>query len=311
MIGYRRRSFARLHSQLDQLKADRAAFEALWEVQILLLVEIFLLEEKIRSAKTRLRSSADDGAVTSIKSRSSLERRIGRYRQLNYIWRCFGDAIAFLYMDRFAIKQTFYNTRNINPKQSSGFVGGKGGLKNELSLVRAALQHKVPAILVDLTNSIRHGDVCLMGASDPHLIEVKTASRQDNRGRRQRTDIGRLYDFFETDRSLGLRGSPELVRVALSSPFRYYVEDINLCIHRAVTNGYAVSNPERGLYYLVVTEKKPSNWGDGLQGMALGHPRVFFLNETKNDRTWSPYSPFVLSILNRQHLYDFIRGQFI
>ena len=46
---------------------------------------------------------------------------------------------------------------------------------NELVLLDSALKHNVPALLVDLTNTIRHGDVCLMGESDPYLIEAKAS----------------------------------------------------------------------------------------------------------------------------------------
>jgi hypothetical protein len=41
----------------------------------------------------------------------------------------------------------------------------------------------VPALLVDLTNTIRHGDICLMGESDPCLIEMKASKNLDSRGK--------------------------------------------------------------------------------------------------------------------------------
>jgi len=40
-----------------------------------------------------------------------------------------------------------------------------------------AMKHNVPALLADLTNSVRHGDICLMGGSDPYLLEVKALNK--------------------------------------------------------------------------------------------------------------------------------------
>ena len=80
-------------------------------------------------------------------------------------------------MDKFALKHTLYSTENTNPKQDAGFIAGKEGLSNELAVIDDALEHNVPALLVDLTNTIRHGDICLMGAADPYLIEVKASKK--------------------------------------------------------------------------------------------------------------------------------------
>ena len=65
----------------------------------------------------------------------ALRERIEDYRTLAYNWRCFGDAVAFLFMDKFALKQTYYNTNNTNPKPDAGFIIGKTGLQLELSIL--------------------------------------------------------------------------------------------------------------------------------------------------------------------------------
>lgn len=78
-----------------------------------------------------------------------------------------------------------------------------------------ALQQNVPALLVDLTNTLRHGDVCLMGRPILQLIEVKASAGLDRRGRRQRRDIEKLQSFFDSDEAHDLRGfshDPVLLR---------------------------------------------------------------------------------------------------
>src|SRR5262249_5336403 len=144
-------------------RANFADLPTLKALQQLLCREIVRTEKKIRDLK------ADRKAITTIggkqaKRRSSvLLARIEKIRHCAYVWRCFGDAIAFSYMDRFALKQTFYSTEHPHEKQSAGFLMDKVGLATEIAYLEFALERNIPALLVDLTDTIRHGDVCLMG----------------------------------------------------------------------------------------------------------------------------------------------------
>jgi hypothetical protein len=276
------------------------------ELQKLLLREVLRAEEKIRELKTELKTRK--GTDTSAARCSAyLENRIEGYRQCAYIWRCFGDAIAFLYMDKFALKHCFYSTENTNAKQDAGFILGKEGLANELALLDSALKHNVPALLVDLTNTIRHGDICLMGESDPYLLEVKASKKLNSRGKKQKRSLEKLRTFYETDKVEGLRGFPELRRQAYEMPERTHVDQINECIAKALKDGYAVNQPELGLHYVVMKQKEPGP-EQILAPLDLKAPWVFFLNQAKSNRTWAPYMPFILTIKEKDHLWDFIQG---
>jgi hypothetical protein len=307
MLGYRKRSFARAHALLQILRANLEDLATLRELQKLLLREVIRAEEKIRELKTELRTIRGAADTAAARRSAYLNNRIEGFRQCAYIWRCFGDAIAFLYMDRFALKQCFYSTEKPNAKQDAGFILGKEGLANELVMLDSALKHNVPAVLVDLTNTIRHGDICLMGESDPCLIEVKASKRLNNRGKKQKRSLEKLRTFYETDKYTGLRGFPELRRQANETPERTHVDQINECIGEALKDGYAVRQPEHGLHYVVMTQKGP-NLEQALGSLKLKSLWPFFLNEPKSHRTWAPYFPFILTIEDRDHLWEFIRG---
>ena len=135
MLGYRKHSFAHAHALLHTLRSNLGDLATLKELQKVLIQEIVRVEVKIRELKTELK--AVEGTLHSAAARRSLylKNRIEGFRQCAYIWRCFGDAIAFLYMDKFALKQSFYSTENTNAKQDAGFIAGKGGLANELALL--------------------------------------------------------------------------------------------------------------------------------------------------------------------------------
>jgi hypothetical protein len=258
MLGYRKHSFAHAHALLQTLRTNLQDLATLKELQKLLLREVIRAEKKIRELKTELRTIKGTADSAAARRSSYLKNRIEGFRQCTYIWRCFGDAIAFLYMDKFALKHSFYSTENMNAKQDAGFIAGKEGLANELVLLDSALEHNVPALLVDLTNTIRHGDICLMGKSNPYLIEVKASKKLDSRGNKQKRSLEKLRTFYETDKGEGLRGFPEVRRQAYEMPERTHVDQINECIVEALKNGCAIRQPERGLHYIVMTQDRPS-----------------------------------------------------
>src|ERR1700733_46919 len=308
MLGYRKRAFAHAHELLCTLRANLEDLDALRELQKLLLREVMRAEEKIRQLKSELRKITGAEDTATVKRLGYLNKRIEGFRQCAYVWRCFGDAIAFLYLDRFSLKQCFYSTETPNPKQDAGFILGKDGLANELALLESALEHSVPAILIDLTNTIRHGDVCLLGGPDPCLIEVKLSKKMNSRGKKQKRNLEKLRTFYETDKCTGLRGFPELQRRSHKMPEQTHIDVINDCIRESMNGGPAIRQPEQGLHYLVVTEEGP-NLEEVLKTLGLKNAVwPFFLNQHKADRTWAPYYPFTLSISDSDHLWNFIRG---
>ena len=256
---------------------------SLKSLQQLLFREIIRTEKKIRQHKAELRGVQENGGERAPKRSSYLKNRIEGYRECAYVWRCFGDAIAFLYMDKHALKQVFYNVDNLKPRNDAGFLAGKEGAANEIAYLEYALEKEVPALLTDLTNTIRHGDVCLMGRPDPYLIEVKTSGGLDRRGRRQRDNLEKLHKFFETDRAEGLRGLPgEIRRQEHQTPERNYVEEMNDCIDDALKTGFAMREPEPGVHYIAVTDEAPSA-DEILRPLKLKAPWIFFLNGAKSN----------------------------
>lgn len=305
MIGYRKKSFFRAHELLAHLKLNLDDLKTLRELQLHLAREIVRTERGIRKLKTELKAPE-----VNTKRRSFLETRIEGHRFAAYIWRSFGDAIAFAYLDKFALKHTYYQTGKKRPKSDAGFLSDKDGLQHELGLLFDALDHNVPAILTDLTNTIRHGDVCLMGASDPFLMEVKANRSRNERARRQKDSLDIIQSFFETDASTRLWGNPDLRREALADPEIAYSSQLNECIEAAIATGFGTASPEPGLAYFVVRSdaKLPetlATFGDARA------PWAFVWNDPLGRRSWMPYLPPISSIANANHLWSLLRGEIV
>ena len=286
---------------LSAIRANRDDLEALLCLQELLISEITMAEERVHDNKKRARIDHEG-------KRQFFNRRVKSLQKSIYYWKMFGDAVAFLYIDRFALKHVYYNTHNPNPKQDAGFIRGSVGFKREVEGVRYLLDAGCPCLLIDLTNTIRYGDICVLHGPDPILIEVKSSKVKDRRLGRQRKNLKTLSEFYRTDELDGLRGFPRLRRTAIRIECKTFESEFNQCIHAAYEKGHALISPEEGVYYVaVVGSGTPIS--NVFQQVKAREPWVFVLNALKSDQMWAPYYPFTLLIETGRALYDFILGR--
>ena len=220
----------------------------------------------------------------------------------------FGDAIAFLYLDRFALKAVYYNIHNLAVRQDAGFLTGSVGFERELDGVRRLIHAGCPCVLTDLTNTIRYGDICLLQGPDPRLIEVKSSKVKSRRVSRQRKNLGRLREFYETDGLDGFRGLPRVCRLPTHIECKSFQAEFNQCINAAYDKGYGLVSPEEGIHYVAVV-KTDTPLLDVFRQVRADHPWAFYLNNWKSEQRWAPYYPFTLLIETDRALYDFMLGR--
>jgi hypothetical protein len=235
------------------------------------------------------------------------ERSIERYTGQLFIWRSIADGLVYAYISTFNAKHAFFDTTSPAPKREAGFIGGKAGLAKELGMLFSAIEHRVPAVLSDITNIIRYGDVCLLGGDDPCPIEVKSGPVLNQRGHRQAAKLAQLEDFLKNDRAVGFRGMPEMQRVEFGVPHHDCIADLNACIQSARYDGWNFFCPERGLVYAAIFEDAPID--TLFKNLGMKRPVIFMPNAEKMDRSWAPYLPFTISIRAPLDLYDFVVGK--
>lgn len=304
---------------LRALEANTEDLKLLEEMNRVLVVAILDTEKDVLATKARSKrqtvllktSRPMKERASSLRARiEALSERLDRLNNQLWLWRLFGDSVAHLYLDKFAIKHTFFETESYNVKADAGMMTGKNGLAAEIGLLQEALKHDVPAILCDVTNVLRYGDVCLLGESDPYLMEAKSSARLNQRGKRQATKLERLQDFLKTDVATNFRGNPgEVRRVAIELEEWSHAERLNECIGEAQANGCAIISPEPGLSYVVVYDSDGIDMSkmDQSQGLSI----YFSWNDAKNIRNWAYYVPFLITIREVEHLLDFIEGRVV
>lgn len=314
MFGYYKKRLFWITERLRHQEANLDDLQNLLVMQRWLTKQIFAVENRQRSLreerkelKAKLAIRMEKAASRLIKKRVTwIDRRHERLNDVAFVLRAFGDGIAFLYLDAHAVKPLTFEGDGSYFKRSAGTLSGKSGLATEILVLEEAIRRGVPAILCDLTNSIRHGDVCLLGNSDPYLIEVKAGSVRGHRSERQRVDVGRLNTFFENDRG-ELLGAPMSTRASLPSKPVDHIAALNLAASEALEHGQCVSNPEPGVWIVAQTggfRREPFDAIDVSQRVG-----IYSWNGWKMDRAWLSYRPFTLHFRSPEALYAFISGR--
>lgn len=314
MIARRKKAFFRLVGLLREIEADLDNLVAVKALNLELLQEIIRDEQHIARHKARIgelkrclkadRPSKEGAAVLRAEIRR-VNGYVERYQDQIYIWKSIGDGLAYAYISSFNIKHAFFETDSTDVKPTAGAISGKDGLRHELFWLQSALDAGVPAVLCDITNVIRYGDFCLLGADDPFPIEVKSQKWLNKRGLRQKAKMATLHEFLKNDFAEGFRGVSEVRRVTMSSPFRDCVDTMNVCVENAMKEGHCMLCPERGLTYVAMIDGAV---GETLGALSLKLHLFSHLNTDKTEKTWAPYTSFVNSIRDIDALYAFVKG---
>lgn len=315
MIARRKKAFYRLCRLLRVIESNPDNLDVVKQLNVNLVTEILRDERHIvrhklaiKELRRALRNDRPSRALSTLlrANISRTQRYVDKYIEQIYVWKCIGDAVAYAYIDSFNIKHVFFDTEYGMPKQNAGALDGKDGLANELAILFSAIEHGVPAVLCDVTNVLRFGDVCLLGGSDPVPIEVKSSKRLNQRGKRQKASLEKLMKFLEEDQAKDFRGTPLMKRVESSVSCREYSNDLNHCIEEAYRDGYNVICPERGVIYAAILGDEGAS--ELVTNLNMDVAVVAHLNTDKSARNWAPYIPFINSIRNLDHLYDFMIG---
>ncbi|MEO8390732.1 hypothetical protein [Polaromonas sp.] len=298
---------------LHTVKGDRDRLDLVLELQRFLIRQISRLERRLKRVgraeenMRKRRSNDRPSRETANKLKLSIEKCSSvkeRLRQQMFIWRCFGDGIAGAYQSKYSLKYLYFD-RNSDIKESAGFLTGKSGFRLEWRLVKLGIQMNVPVVLSDITNVIRHGDVCALAGADPLPIEAKSGKRLNARGIRQKADREELHNYFENDGAPLFRGMINLRRFEMHAPEINHNAAANACIDQSLSQVSATVEPEPGLRYVAIRSRDAEVVVQSVLPYAGKFHAVYHLTPTLD---WTPSYPFTLS-LKPANLIDFVLGR--
>lgn len=280
----------RIHREIHGLSNNLDDLPKLLEIQKSIICAILDAESEIRCAK-----------------KLSVSPKEWQYIRYNFM--CLGDCLAFLYIDRFSLKQTYFDVNTTMPKQGGGFILDKAGHKEEMFLLESAIAHNVPAVLCDITNVLRYGDICLLGGGDPVPIEVKSSKIKDRRGKRQKGKLQKLANFLESDRAHNFRGLPgTTIRTNISQPPELYTAELQSAVEKALSVGSTSFDVNECLRVIVITEEN-QNYEELFGEIKSSRVLANSVNEIKTHMQWGCYYPYALSFSNPRFYEGFVRGE--
>ncbi|MHB9036556.1 MAG: hypothetical protein ACYC64_07805 [Armatimonadota bacterium] len=288
------------------------------EIQETLVRKITYVEKRIRSLRSEIkllkaelgvkRSTSHDKTLASRAKRRIRECRdcIQDYYNLLILLKSVGDGLVFTYIDKWDVKPLTYH-------ESPGFISGKKGAFLERRYLRQLFANGQVAILNDLTNSLRYGDITLITESGMGLVEVKSSLLTNRRTRRQSEALGRITDYLSLDRVSDLyRPGIEIRRTSLHCEERHNRDAVNALINRVYASSASYTRVEDGLIYFAQVaqcESDLSGLEDLICDARLGNTdrwMGFFINSFKYSEP--AYYPHTLSIEDTQALFDFFNG---
>lgn len=314
-IKRNRRAFKNLKALIEQVKADPfGRIELLLRLQSQLASHILRTEKGLRILKAehlrilglRKNRPSRDTSDYLKKEAKRLALGIDHGKHLLWIWRCFGDAIPFIYHDKYALKHMLYSIEDYSAKQSAGALSGNEGRRLEIGVMQTICNRGVPAMLCDLTNTLRHGDVCVMVNEDPFPIEVKASENQNSRTVRQAHNLKSLKTFLSDDEASNFRGCERVERRAMPMATAH-LEDLNHCIGQSRGKRWELVRPEGGVTYLAIRRGCDL---ERLKIVELGkYPSCCIWSEQIESEAWAPYYPFTLSIERASDLTALLEGR--
>ena len=249
---------------LHSIASNTDRLDNVLELQNLLILKIAMCDIRIsRLQKAQKRvprilaqpKYRQGGAAVKVRStmlkslRKGIMGRLDEIRQLAYLWRCFGDGIAAVYQSQHALRHLLYDDK-YQVKQTAGAIFGKEGFGHEYATLKQGIKMGVPVVMSDLTNIIRHGDLCALAGPDPVPLELKSSRVTGGRVARQAEQLGKITTFFEKDEARNFRGSLRIIRTEMATEEVNHREFLNQGIQQALQKGLWSGAPEPGLRYV-------------------------------------------------------------
>lgn len=317
MLQLYKKALINLFSDLNSLKQRPNDIQLCFSIQEQLI-------DRIRETERRIRYIKEENGLLNSKIRNErLPKEIttqlkelieynkykkDRYDNLLLIYRDIGDAIAFIYLQKWDIKPL------VLAKENSGFISHKKGLRLELKAFRQCKKNGILCIFNDITNSLRHGDLTIPANGKPHLIELKSgrSSKNNDRAKRQHERAQNILNYLRED--VGKNVYPEqgeglMYRRDMLNTEKHYQRKFQNILSKALKNKTnIITKIEDGLYYSISVKK------EGLEEEFKKLPKtmspiVISVNEFKHHK--QGYFPFPLLINDPEALYKFYRGEYL
>lgn len=202
------------------------------------------------------------------------------------------DALAYTLFSKFDLK-------NLGFGENTGYISGKKGLEKEIEVLEELLTNGKIAVLNDLTNCIKCGDIMEQLYDRINLIEVKTSNGKNYRIIRQENKRKEIMNYLHNENIENFNGK-HFKRLYVKKQ-ENYLDELNDMIDCAITENIVIEKMEDGLYYSVMFRPEKGDM-QKLQDIKkeVKKPIYFNLNVFKNsnDLTNNPFLNYFDDIID-------------
>jgi len=303
-----------LFCKVYELRDDPAGRRNLaLEIQEDLLRRVARTERRIRSSRAEIRLIKATLATKGLDKSAARDLKQRIADNIEYVALCkrrlqlcgdVGDAVGFIYADRWDVKP-------LSNREKAGFLTGKCGARLERAVLRKIFESGRAAILNDLTNSFRFGDLTVFFEEGGfRIVEVKTGrGGKYSRRKRQMKAINEVMGYIVTDERNTDNG--KYFRRATHQAPTYHVDAINRLLSSLGPRGWLHEEVEPGLHYFVIDVRSETPMDEVLSPIALTQcrPMMIFSNDLKYQGC--SYYPFLLSFKDPEIAFRFYNGDVV
>lgn len=310
-----------LLEKLNELEKDRLGnrLYAL-DIQLVLLKKIITAEKFMRRLRSYLKDTKRQLGSKGNSKAKAIELK-DRFKEISdlieqqtfliWVYRNIGDCIAFIYGERWDLKQYVF-------KEVAGSISGKVGLKLEVGILIKAYEAGGTVLMNDLTNTMRHADITIFrpdlwpdGGSPCYFIEAKSGNGGNKeRAERQVKKIKEITSYLFDDKKEVEGGT--YVRISPDEEALYHCEFITAMAHDLTPGSWLVRSPEPGLNYMMVDSDCPVEDLDKALPIAMSagsKSMLISVNEGKQEDL--AYYPYPLSFKDPETTFRFYNGTIV
>lgn len=274
------------------------------------LIQRIRVQNKLIKKQLSQRSNTREIAQEIRRRYKSSDDKIARQKFLLWIYRTIGDSIAFIYGNRWDLKQYAM-------KESAGFIKGKKGTRLERASLRKAFSIGATVVMNDLTNTLRHGDISIFrpdlwpnGGSPFLLMEAKSGKGGDKeRTNRQLEAIKKITEYLSTDKRIVENGT--YMRVGYKTPPQHHFDVVARLSESLLSKRQLIEEVEPGLSYLMIDSSLSADSVDEILSALISKDKKYFILSVNDMKEQSHgYFPFPLC-LEPKTLFRFYNGEFV